>query len=231
MLGLLDLLASDPQQFFVVVIAIVIALLAGLSFHEFSHAVVGDALGDPTPRAQGRISLNPSHHLDPLGSLMMVLAGFGWAKPVQINARSLRLGPGLGMAVVAVAGPISNFLLAAAFAVPLKMELLELRRLSAVDSWTLENFIAFVVFELVLLNTTLGVFNLLPIPPMDGSRVAQLMPGEIGAFFRRMEEQGWGLGILFLLFMIPFLTNGRYNVIGAIINPIIDWWLELLLVG
>jgi Zn-dependent protease len=229
MLQYLDLMVSDPQLFLVFVLAFIIAIVLGLSFHEFSHAVVGDALGDSTPRRQGRLSLDPSRHLDPLGSLMVVLAGFGWAKPVRINPFSLRFGPKVGMAVVAVAGPLSNFLLAAALAVPLKMELLEVRHPDLLSSWSAVNYLAFVVLQVVVLNTVLGVFNLLPIPPMDGSRVAMLLPGEIGDFFRRMEEQNWGLGILMLLLALPFLTGGQVDIIGAIIGPVYNRLLDLFL--
>lgn len=229
MLQLLDLMVRDPELFVVIVLAFIIAILLGLSFHEFSHAVVGDALGDPTPRRQGRLSLDPSRHLDPLGSIMVVLAGFGWAKPVRVNPFNLRLGPKVGMAVVAVAGPLSNFLLAAAFAVPLKMELFPLRDVDVTSRFTVGELFAVLLFYIVALNVVLGVFNLLPIPPMDGSRVAMLLPGEIGAFFRKMEEQNWGLGILMLLLALPFLTGGQVDILGAIIGPIQRNILDFLL--
>lgn len=229
MLRFLNLMVSDPQLFVVVVLAFIIAIVLGLSFHEFSHAVVGDALGDSTPRRQGRLSLDPSRHLDPLGSLMVVLAGFGWAKPVRINPFNLKFGPKLGMAMVAVAGPLSNFLLAAAFAVPLKMELIPLRDVEVLSRFTFGELFAYFLFQIVAINTVLGVFNLLPIPPMDGSRVAMLLPGEIGDFFRKMEEQNWGLGILMLLLALPFLTGGQVDIIGAIIGPVYNRLLDLFL--
>lgn len=231
MIELLNLMFRDPQLFLVVVLAFLVALLLGLSFHEFSHALVGDALGDPTPRRQGRLSLDPSRHLDPLGSFMLLLAGFGWAKPVRINPFNLRFGPKVGMAVVAVAGPLSNFLLAAAFAVPLKMGVFPFSDLQVLNRWTVGELFAYFLFRIVVLNTVLGVFNLLPIPPMDGSRVAMLLPGEIGDFFRRMEQQNWGLGILLLLLALPFLTGGRVDILGAIIGPITRWLLEFFLAG
>jgi Zn-dependent protease len=231
MLYLLGTLKDDPQLFVLLVVAMALSLIIGLSFHEFSHALVADSLGDPTPRRQGRLTLNPGHHLDPFGSLMLVLAGFGWAKPVRINPFNLRFGPKVGMALSAVAGPLSNFLLAGALAVPLKFGLVEYRSPFQVDSWTFGNFAAFLLLYIVIINTTLGVFNLLPIPPMDGSRVAMLLPGEIGDFFRRMEQERWGLGILMLLLALPFLTGGQIDLLGAIIEPIRSRLLQLFLIG
>jgi Zn-dependent protease len=166
----------------------VIALLVGLVFHELSHALVANALGDPTPRLMGRISLNPLRHLDPIGTLLMLTAGFGWAKPVQVTASRLRNGPVIGMATVAAAGPISNFVMAALFALPLRLDLLD---------W-------------------------------DWPRTfSGGLPGEFGRFFRSIEP--YGIGILFVLFMVPFITGGQINPIGAIMSPIQDAVLNFLL--
>lgn len=229
MLQLLGTLNDDPKLFLVLVAAIAISLIVGLSFHEFSHALVGDRLGDSTPRSQNRLSLNPRYHLDPLGSLMLVLAGFGWAKPVRINPFNLRFGPKVGMALVAVAGPLSNFLLAAALATPLRTGAVEVVSTRSLDQWSPVNYLAFLLLYLVYINVILGVFNLLPIPPMDGSRVAMLIPGEVGEFFQRMEREGWGMGILFLLLALPLLTNGRVDILGAIMDPIRLRLLDLFL--
>lgn len=229
MLQLLPTLWDDPQLFVLLVLSLAISLILGLSFHEFSHALVGDALGDSTPRRQGRLTLNPWRHLDPAGTLMMVLAGFGWARPVQINASGLRLGPRGGMAVVALAGPLSNFALAATLAAPLKAGILPLRDPRFLDAWSFDNYLAFLLYFIVVINVTLGVFNLLPLPPMDGSRVAQLLPGPVGDFFRAIEP--YGFGILFLLLALPLFTGGEIDIIGAIIDPIRTRVLNQLLVG
>ena len=200
-------------------------MLVGLVFHEFSHAVVADSLGDGTPRLQGRLSLNPLRHLDPMGTLLMFLVGFGWAKPVPVNAYRLRNGPVLGMATVAAAGPLSNFLMATLFAIPVRLGLLDtsfpadLFGRFAYDEFTASNFLALVCIYVVLINVVLGVFNLLPLAPLDGSRVAQaLLPGQFGEFFRRLEP--YGMGILFLLIMVAWITGGQIDIIGGIINPI-----------
>lgn len=225
----LGTLRDDPRLALLLALAFIISLLLGLSFHEFSHALVGDAQGDPTPRRQGRLSLNPWHHLDPMGSLMLLFAPFGWAKPVQVNPYNLRYGPRLGMALVAAAGPLSNFVLAGAFAAPVKAGVIPYRDPIFLSRWGVENYLAFLLVYIVLINVTLGVFNLLPLAPLDGSRVAALLPGEIGDFFRRMEP--YGMGILFLLLMLPFLTGGQVDIIGAIVNPIRIRLLDLFLGG
>jgi Zn-dependent protease len=223
------LLGQDsPQGFFVLLIALLVALLVGLVFHELCHALVADALGDDTPRNAGRISLNPLHHLDPLGTMMMVLVGFGWAKPVPVNGYRLRNGPIIGMATVAAAGPVSNFVMAALFALPVRFGLLDARFPSTFDQFTLSNYLALIFIYVVLINVLLGVFNLIPLAPLDGSRVAQaLLPGELGRFFRSIEP--YGMGILFLLITISWLTNGQIDVLGAIINPVRDAVVDFLL--
>jgi Zn-dependent protease len=206
----------------------VIALLVGLVFHEFCHAVVADRLGDSTPRLMGRISLNPLHHLDPMGTLLLFLVGFGWAKPVQVNALRLRNGPTLGMATVAAAGPISNFVMAALFALPVRLGLVDAIFPRSFDDFTPSNYLALIFVYVVLINVVLGVFNLIPLAPLDGSRVAQaLLPGELGRFFRMLEP--YGIGILFLLITVSWITNGAIDPIGAIINPIRNAIVDFLL--
>ncbi|MGH2586388.1 MAG: site-2 protease family protein, partial [Dehalococcoidia bacterium] len=131
-------------------VAFGISLLIGLVFHEFCHALVANELGDDTPRLMGRLSLNPLHHLDPIGTILLFTVGFGWAKPVQVNAYRLRNGPTVGMATVAAAGPVSNFVMAALFAVPVRLGLLNtdfpITRLFQYDydAFTLSNVVALV---------------------------------------------------------------------------------------
>ena len=143
-------------------IAGVVALLVGLTFHEFSHALVADNLGDHRPRAMGRLTLNPIAHIDPIGALMLVVAGFGWAKPVMVNPAALRGGRN-AMAFVAFAGPIANVVVAIIFAVVF--------RAMAISGFD-EAFFLRLVALIVQLNILLAIFNLIPIPPLDGSAVA-----------------------------------------------------------
>ena len=178
------------------------ALLIALTVHEYAHARAAVALGDPTPRIMGRLTLNPVVHLDPIGLLMLWLFRFGWAKPVQINPSYFK-DYRQGMVLVALAGPASNMALAliTAFAIGI---LAKLQLLSG--DWVK------VLWMLYSYNIILAVFNLLPIPPLDGSKVfANLLPGRQGAIFEQMEQ--YGSFILIALVCV--------GVIGAILNPLV----------
>ena len=173
-------------------IAAVVALLVGLTFHEFSHALLADQLGDHRPRAMGRLTLNPIPHIDPIGAAMLLLAGFGWAKPVMVNPAALR-GGRRGMAIVAAAGPIANVVVAIAFAIVYRV--LELTGIE-------EGFVTRLVELIVRFNVLLAIFNLIPIPPLDGSNVvlAFLPPSQALAFQRYAP---YGVFVLLLLIILP----------------------------
>ena len=231
MLWQLGTLRDDPRLFMLYLAALVVSLLIGISFHEFSHAFVADALGDPTPRNQGRVTLNPARHFDPMGTVMMVLGGFGWGRPVMFNPYKLRINPSAGIVLTKLAGPASNFLVAAALGAPLRARIVPFEDPAFLSSWSAENYLAFFLFYIVVLNITLGVFNLLPFPPLDGGGIAVILPGPVGDFFRKMEQGGWSIGILFLLLFLPRLTGGAIDPVGGIINPIRIRLLELFLAG
>jgi len=150
-------------------IARMLSLVIAFSVHEFAHAWTAYRLGDPTAKYMGRLTLNPRAHLDPLGTIMVLIAGFGWAKPVPVNPRNLRYGPTAGMALVAAAGPLSNLALAVIFAL--------IWRLTApVLIWfgmggKLIPTPADLLRELVILNLVLLVFNFIPLAPLDGFNV------------------------------------------------------------
>nr|MDQ6919967.1 site-2 protease family protein [Candidatus Dormibacteraeota bacterium] len=139
-----------------VLLAIGLALVIGITFHEFSHALIADQLGDHRPRALGRVSLNPVRHIDPLGALAFLLAGFGWGRPVPVNPYALRPGRS-GMAIVAAAGPVANVVVALVFAIVFRALRLGDSTFGLVDQ---------IVGNVVLFNVVLGLFNLLPIPPL-----------------------------------------------------------------
>ena len=144
-------------------IAGLIAVVLGITIHEFSHALSADMLGDSTARYQGRLTLNPLAHFDPLGGIMMLVSsitgfGFGWGKPVPVNPVNLRFGPRVGLALTAFAGPFSNILLATLLALPLRLLPL---------SWG----VSLALYTAVSTNVALAVFNLLPIYPLDGFSV------------------------------------------------------------
>ena len=172
-------------------LGIAVALVVGITFHEFSHAFLADQLGDHRPRALGRVSLNPLRHLDPVGSLVFVLAGFGWGKPVPVNVYALRPGR-VGMAVVAAGGPIANVVVAVVAAVVVRV----------LDMANASGFAVELALAIVLYNLLLAFFNLLPIPPLDGynALLAFLPPRHAFAVQRYAP---YGVIVLLLLVFIP----------------------------
>jgi Zn-dependent protease len=182
----------------------IITLLVAFTIHELAHAWTAGQLGDDTPRRMGRLTLNPLAHLDPIGSLLLIVAGFGWAKPVQVNPYNLRNGPHLGMAIVAAAGPISNFVMAALAAIPLR-----LRVVPDVGGGTIlptaQGFLA----DFIFLNLVLMLFNLIPITPLDGSKILRgFAPREWDSFLLPLEQ--WGP---FLLMALVFLGGSVMSLL------------------
>jgi len=189
--------------------------LLALTIHEFAHAWVAYRLGDPTARSQGRLTLNPLAHLDVIGTIAIVLIGFGWAKPVPVDARYFRQ-PRRDTILVSAAGPLSNLILAAAMAFCYRM--------IPWGAWGLE--VAWLVIPLramirtaVWVNVLLAIFNLLPIPPLDGSRVVSgLLPLRQAIFYSQLEP--YGFVIIFLLFftgiMDPIFGPAVRNVTLAL---------------
>jgi len=176
---------------------IAIALIVGITFHEFSHAFLADQLGDHRPRALGRVSLNPAAHIDPMGALVFVLAGFGWGKPVPVNVYALRPGR-IGMAIVAAGGPIANLAVAIVVAVAYRL----------LDMAGFQGLVAEIAFYIVLYNLILAVFNLLPIPPLDGYNVAlAFLPPRTAFAIQRYAP--YGVLLLLLLVFLPGSPLGQ----------------------
>ncbi|MEX0709996.1 MAG: site-2 protease family protein [Chloroflexota bacterium] len=199
------MLFSNPDP--ALLVGIVVALVAGITFHEFSHALLADQLGDHMPRALGRVSLNPLRHLDPLGSIFLLIAGFGWGRPVPVNGYALRPGR-IGMTMVAAAGPLANFALAALVAVAFRI--LQLGGLLDAE------FPRLVVASTVFFNVALGFFNLIPIPPLDGYNVVlPLLPPRQAMIVQRYAPYGYIA--LLLLVVLSY---------GAGSGPL-DWLFEL----
>lgn len=231
---LYQLLSStrDLRTLAVVFVAIVVAFVLGIGFHEFCHVLVAYLLGDPTGKQMGRLTLNPLRHLDPFGSIMLLMVGFGWGKPAPVNPNRLRLGPKTGWAVVALAGPVSNFAIAAVLAALLKLGPLQDALLTGrpVSQWGVSDFLTNVILFSVVINILLGVFNLLPIPPLDGYRVLlRLLPDDLARAYQGIEQ--YGLFILMILFAIPFFTGSRINPIGDLLTPVTNGIQRLLLGG
>jgi Zn-dependent protease len=183
----------------------VIALVVALSFHEFAHAFAAYRLGDTTAQRAGRLTLNPLAHLDPIGSLMMLLVGFGWAKPVPVNPYNLRGNKLRGMAITAAAGPISNILQAFVFALPFRFGLLDFEW-GAIYRGTLNSgqFLPspeLVLSLLVWINLLLAVFNMIPLGPLDGMKVLLgVLPQQLAVRLEPLAQYGsWLLMALMVL--------------------------------
>lgn len=179
---LITSLFSDP----IAVLAVLTALIIGISIHECAHAFVAHVLGDSTARDEGRVTLNPLAHLDPLGSVMLLVAGFGWGKPVPVNPRNFSR-PGFDELLVALAGPTSNILLAAVLGIIYQL---------VGDQYPLFGLFLLLTMQI---NLFLTVFNLIPIPPLDGSKLFRIALGEVA--FRQLESLSLPLmlGLLFIL--------------------------------
>jgi Zn-dependent protease len=227
MLFQLGNLSSDPRALLWFVIALAVAFLVGLTFHEFSHALVAYSLGDHTAQRFGRLSLNPVRHLDPLGTLMILFIGFGWAKPTPVNPSNMRVSRRAGMAWTSLAGPLSNFVIAGIAALPLKYGWVPLIDGSPNKFWTANDYLGYILIWMVAINILLALFNLIPLAPLDGTAIfIALFPGEIGDFIARLEAYGPGVlfGLLLIGSFIPSL-----NIFARLISPLQTRILQLLL--
>lgn len=228
----LGILFSDPILFILLVLTFFatggVALLLAITVHEFSHALVAHNLGDITPKHLGRLSLNPIRHLDPLGTVMIFAVGFGWGKPVPVNPFYLRIGPRTGMSVVAAAGPISNIITAVVCSIPIRIGLLPWHSPSLrVGFYGLEGFMADLFGWIVFFNIILAVFNLIPLFPLDGSKIAiGVLPSSIADKVSRLESLG--PVVLLLLIMVDSVTG--LNILWGVLGPLANV-VGLLVVG
>ena len=199
----------EPQ----IIVLLIPALVFSLSFHEFAHAWMAYRLGDSTAARMGRLTLNPISHLDPVGSIALLLMGFGWAKPVPVDVRYLR-NPKEDMVKVAAAGPISNIILAIIAA-------LALRILFSTGLITNSIKTFFIIF--IQINITLAVFNLLPVSPLDGSQI--LSPFLEKKFGSDMvwKMQLYGPRILFFIILFSMVTD--IHIFSFIITPIFNLFI------
>lgn len=198
---MLSLLNVNPAYFLLYLAALVVAI----TIHEFAHARTADYLGDPTPRLQGRISLNPLRHLDLFGMVFLLFAGFGWGKPVQFDPFNLK-DPRRDSAIISVAGPVSNILLALLLAIVIRIYPTEL------------------LYPFIQFNVTLAIFNLLPIHPLDGFKI-------VGGILPRDKAHEWyqleRYGIIFLILLI--LPLGQRSMLDSILGPPVHFIINILI--
>ena len=197
-------------------------VLIAITFHEYAHAFVADKLGDDTPRIQGRLTLNPFAHLDPIGAVLLVFVHFGWGKPVEINPRnfSRKISMSAGEAIVSLAGPLMNFILAIVFTI------ISCILVKFASSFILFNQIGAIIYTLIKIcisiNIGLGVFNLIPLPPLDGSKILM--------HFLPYNAKNWMIrnqNIFYIVFLLIWITG----LAGVIISPVIDFIYNIIVGG
>jgi Zn-dependent protease len=204
------------------IISRILTLLIAFTVHEFAHAWTATAFGDETAKLNGRLTLNPIAHLDFVGTLLLIVAGFGWAKPVPINPYALQRRSRAAVMWVSLAGPLSNFLMAALAAIPFRLNLLSIYALSAN---TILPSLSYFLFTFIYINLTLLLFNLIPFTPLDGEKVLDyFLPPNLARSWETIRPYGPIL-LLVVVFLLPTLG---INLLGMIINPPINALLHLL---
>jgi len=198
-------------------------LLATITIHEFSHGLVAYFLGDDTAKRAGRLTLNPISHIDPLGLIMLFIARIGWAKPVPINPYNFK-NMKRDMAISAAAGPASNFIMAIILSFVFNAIIGSNQQLLYYGSSSSQFWLSMLLFA-ILINLALGLFNLLPIPPMDGSKILGGFLSD-DLYYKYTARERQGAQILIIILVISFVF--RLNIIGTIIMPPLNFLLKLL---
>lgn len=205
---MLDLLVQNPIAF----IIFMAGLLMSISIHEFTHCFVTDKLGDPTPRIKGRLTLNPLAHLDPIGTLAIILTGFGWGKAAPYDPYNLK-EPVRDAALIAAAGPVSNLLIATLLSILLKLGFGG-------------EFFALFSIQLIFINIALALFNLLPVYPLDGGKIMRaLLPHQASLEYEDIMSR---YGTMILIMMV-FPWAGGQSAVSALLRPIINIFLKIFI--
>ena len=231
---------EEAKQLLIIFLMWLPIIMLSLSFHEASHAFIAYKLGDPTARNFGRVTLNPVKHLDPIGFIAMLTIGFGWAKPCPVNTRNFR-NPRKGFALSSLAGPVSNMILALGFTVLMAIFYLIYLIVAIVrglaEPPVFVDYIQMFLYYGIYLNVSLAIFNFLPVPPLDGSRMLGLiLPDKVYYAFLKYERY-IGIGFAMLVIM---LSQFNISIIDSVVSPVtnllcniatlpIDWIADLIL--
>jgi Zn-dependent protease len=214
----------DPSTLF----ARIFVLLTAFSVHEFAHAFTANYFGDDTPRLNGRLTLNPIAHLDIMGSLLLIVAGFGWAKPVPVNPYALRRHSSSALMWVSLAGPFSNLLMAIVASIPFRVGLVD-ASVALRDTYTSADHlfptIPQLLLEFIFINLILMLFNLIPLAPLDGEKILDFfLPPPMARTFEAIRPYG-PMILLALLFVLPYVG---IDIIGSIMRPALQFLTRLL---
>ena len=204
--------AANPEQLIGLLLSAPGVLIA-ITFHEFAHGYAAYLLGDDTAKREGRLSLNPFAHLDPIGTLMLLVAGFGWGKPVHVNPRNYtrKMSMEKGEAIVSLAGPLMNFILAIIFTL-IYCAIFKFASLSFMTS-NVGTIVLLLISSTISVNIGLGVFNLIPLPPLDGSKIIMpFLPYNAKQWFINNEQ------IFYIIFVLIWITG----IAGTVITPAIN---------
>jgi Zn-dependent protease len=222
----LQLLQQSPAIFALVIGIGVVGLVVGFTIHEFCHALAAHGEGDSTAHQMGRLTFNPIKHIDLFGFILILVIGFGWAKPVQVDPYNLRHGR-LGMSMVALAGPLSNFVLAFVLGLVFRFGLLPVVTDTRFISGIVD-ILGFAAFLAIFFNLILGIFNLIPLPPLDGSKVlGGLLPRSMYGAYAQFERYGWMplLGLIAVNLLLSYTLG--ISFLSDILLPPVRFFLEL----
>ncbi len=206
---MLNYLFSSPIRFFILLFGILVAI----TVHEYAHALMADKLGDPTPRLSGRLSLNPLVHIDNIGLILLIIFGFGWGKPVPFDPFNLK-NPRKDAALISIAGPSSNFIMAIILSIIIRLIILFNHPFLLIIGILLE--------PILYINIVLGVFNLIPIHPLDGFKIVEgILPHDKALEWKELERYGL---LLLLMLIFPF---GNQSFLDFIIKPLFSFFYHL----
>lgn len=212
---------SNPAALFNLLLSAPGVLIA-ITFHEFAHGFVAYKLGDNTAKEEGRLSLNPFDHLDPIGTIMLLVAGFGWGKPVHVNPRNYtrKMSMEKGEAIVSAAGPIMNFIVAIIFAL-IYCAIYKFVGITFIYS-TVGTVVMGIIYSTIAINIGLGVFNLIPLPPLDGSKIIMpFLPYKAKEWFENNSR------IFYIIFVLIWITGIAGHIITPVINGVMSGIMAL----